>query len=272
MVGGCTGPIGLLDSEMKQRLKQLLMVGMVASCLLLVSCAGEVIPVPIYDGPDKPKSQPVSYTVKSGDTLYSIAWRYYLDYRQLANINDLDEPYHLTKGQVLYLAGKKRVSGHSRPSQPTHRKASVQPTHRVYTKKTSQVVKPAPKVQLAQGPVRNWRRPTRGRVVQSYSAENKGIDFAGTLGQPVYASAGGVVAYSGTGLRGYGNLIIIKHNNLFLSAYGHNRVSLVKEGQVVKPGQKIAEMGSSGAKKVMLHFELRRAGKPVNPARFIPVG
>jgi lipoprotein NlpD len=118
----------------------------------------------------------------------------------------------------------------------------------------------------------DWAWPAKGKIVAGFSetANLKGIDIAGKSGQPVLASGPGKVVYAGSGLRGYGKLIIIKHNNTFLSAYAHNREILVKEGQQVARGQKIAEMGDSDADQVKLHFEIRRLGKPVDPAKFLP--
>jgi lipoprotein NlpD len=118
-----------------------------------------------------------------------------------------------------------------------------------------------------------WSWPTAGAatVVAGFDEQrNKGLDIAGKAGDPVLASADGRVVYAGAGLRGYGNLIILKHNNTFLSAYAHNQTLLVKEDQSVRKGQKIAEMGSSDADRVKLHFEIRRQGKPVDPARYLP--
>ena len=116
--------------------------------------------------------------------------------------------------------------------------------------------------------------PTMGKIIADFSeaANKKGIDIAGKLGQPVTASAPGKVVYSGSGLRGYGKLVIIKHNKTYLSAYAHNDQVLVKEGQSVARGQKIAEMGNSDAEQVKLHFEVRRFGKPVDPAKYLPLG
>jgi lipoprotein NlpD len=118
----------------------------------------------------------------------------------------------------------------------------------------------------------DWIWPAKGKVVTGFSeaASLKGIDIAGTAGQPVAASAGGKVVYAGTGLRGYGKLIIIKHNGTFLSAYAHNKDLVVKEGQQVAKGQKIAEMGNTDADQVKLHFEIRRHGKPMDPLRYLP--
>ncbi|MGY5652210.1 murein hydrolase activator NlpD [Vibrio cincinnatiensis] len=121
--------------------------------------------------------------------------------------------------------------------------------------------------------VAKWLWPTKGRVIKSFSAGdqgNKGIDIAGQRGQPIISTAAGSVVYSGNALRGYGNLIIIKHNDHYLSAYAHNDQLLVKEGQSIKAGQKIATMGSSGTNSVRLHFEIRYQGKPVNPQRYLP--
>jgi lipoprotein NlpD len=117
-----------------------------------------------------------------------------------------------------------------------------------------------------------WGWPAAGKVIANFNENGgpKGVQIAGELGQPVLASAGGRVVYTGSGLRGYGNLVIIKHNNTYLSAYAHNRSVLVKQGDNVAKGQKIAEMGNSDASRVMLHFEIRRLGKPVDPMRFLP--
>lgn len=119
-----------------------------------------------------------------------------------------------------------------------------------------------------------WSWPAKGAIVANFNENGgpKGIQIGGSMGQPVLASAGGRVVYTGSGLRGYGNLVIIKHNNTFLSAYAHNRTVLVKQGDNVAQGQKIAEMGNSDADRVMLHFEIRRLGKPVDPAKFLPPG
>jgi lipoprotein NlpD len=113
--------------------------------------------------------------------------------------------------------------------------------------------------------------PARGSVVGGFDeAKNKGLDIAGKAGDPVYSVGDGRVVYAGSGLRGYGNLVIVKHNNTYLSAYAHNQTLLVKEDQSVRKGQKIAEMGNSDADRVKLHFEIRRQGKPVDPAKYLP--
>ena len=128
--------------------------------------------------------------------------------------------------------------------------------------------------EIAKGPDDlDWMWPTRGKVVGSFNdSTNKGIAIAGKLGQPVYASAPGRVIFSGTGIRGFGKLVVIKHNNTYLSVYAHNNELAVKEGQNVTKGQKIAEMGNSDADQVKLHFEIRRFGKPVDPMKLLPAG
>jgi lipoprotein NlpD len=133
---------------------------------------------------------------------------------------------------------------------------------------------PAPAAELDDEDKLDWVWPAKGKVVVGFSetANLKGIDIAGAAGEPVIASAGGKVVYVGNGLRGYGKLVIVKHNKTWLSAYAHNREILVKEGQQVVKGQKIAEMGNTDADQVKLHFEIRRLGKPVDPARYLPAG
>jgi lipoprotein NlpD len=134
--------------------------------------------------------------------------------------------------------------------------------------------KPKAVVEVGDDEVVAWLMPAKGKLIGEFSesANRKGIDIAGSMGQPVFASAPGKVVYSGSGLRGYGKLVIIKHNKTFLSAYAHNSQILVKEGQAVTSGQKIAEMGNSDTDQVKLHFEVRRFGKPVDPAKYLPLG
>lgn len=180
------------------------------------------------------------HKVVAGETLYEIAWRYGLDYRYLAERNNIHAPYTIFSGQLIQLQG---------------RKASIKPS-------------PLIKVPVVKEPnysTKGWICPAQGQIIRAYSPSNRGINIAGKAGQPIYAAASGKVVYSGKGLRGYGNLIIIKHNTLYLSAYAHNRQILVRENDWVRKGQKIAEMGDTGADSVMLHFEIRRAGKPINP-------
>lgn len=219
-------------------------------CIFLSGCMGADNYAPVMDvGHIEAIPKKGLHRVTQGETMYEIAWRYGLDYRYLAKRNHIMPPYTIRVGQVIYLRGY----AHSRVTQIAH-----QPTQLSLAKVQPEEKEPD---YLSSG----WMWPAQGRVVHTFSAMNKGVDIANQLGSPIYAAAAGKVVYSGSGLRGYGNLLIIKHNHIYLSAYAHNSVILVKEGDRVKKGQKIAEMGDTGSNRVMLHFEIRREGKPVNP-------
>lgn len=191
------------------------------------------------------------------ETLYSIAWRYGFDYKDLARKNHIQAPFHIKQGQLIYLTRQK----------PTGKKTTDHPQNHPSTK-TAQPAKtlsePEPKARVSE-----WVWPAHGPIVQSFGTLNKGINIAGAIGDPIFATAKGKVVYSGHGLRGYGNLIIIKHNSTFLTAYAHNSKLFVHEGDWVASGQKIAEMGNTGTQKTMLHFEIRRNGKPANPLIYL---
>lgn len=201
---------------------------------------------------------PAQYTVRSGDTLHSIAWRYRLDYRQLARWNNLANPNLIFVGQKLRLSAPKK-----RPA--VAKRATPRAPQRPLT-----TTKARPAVTTSSAALQ-WIWPATGSVRPATSAlGTKGIEILGKRGQPVKAAAAGRVVYSGSGLRGYGRLIIVKHNEEFLSAYAHNERLLVAEGATVKSGESIAEMGDSEAKAVMLHFEIRRDGKAVEPLKLLP--
>jgi len=252
--------------------------------------------------PRAAETRPDTYIVKRGDTLFSIALDNGQDYRELAQWNNLSDPNRIQIGQELRLRapdGAAQVSPirmpggvESRPlgtqAQGDALKTEPRAGKRPYSEENVALMqrgteprpqalpKPAP-AQVQGAPAADdedkvdWSWPVSGRVIAGFSeATNKGIDIAGKLGDAVLASAGGRVVYSGQGLRGYGKLIIIKHNNTFLSAYAHNRDILVKEGQNVVKGQKIAEVGNTDADQPKLHFEIRRLGKPVDPAKYLP--
>lgn len=209
--------------------------------------------------------------VKRGETLYAIAWTYGFDYRQLANINGIGAPYTIYPGQKIKVTGAKNTA-----SAPTNmRDERSKPTSSVAQNKpqSNAVTAPytPPKVSNNANPV--WKWPANGRLIAQYSTSspvNKGIDIAGSLGESIFAATEGTVVYAGQGLRGYGNLVIIKHNDTYLSAYAHANRILVSEQEVVKVGQPIAEIGSTGTDKVMLHFEIRQNGKPVDPLQYLP--
>nr|WP_323133355.1 peptidoglycan DD-metalloendopeptidase family protein [Marinobacter sp. F3R08] len=224
--------------------------------------------------------------VQPGETLYSIAWRYGRDYRELGDANGIGPPWNLQAGQVLRLDLRGNVTS-SRQTATVSKPVSSAPRKTNRTSPPKQTAATASKPAVTRAPSKgaplasqtqtvakiDWRWPHVGTVIAGYSTSgkvNKGIDIAGKAGDAVRASANGSVVYAGSGLLGYGNLIIVNHNEHYLSAYAHNRKILVQEGEDVKAGQVIAELGSSGAERPMLHFEIRKNGNPVDPVHFLP--
>jgi lipoprotein NlpD len=235
-------------------------------------------------------NSPEYYMVQGGDTLYSIAWQLGMNYRELASINGIRSPYTIYKGQRL----------HARPTarRPAAKPAAMQPRPVITgspapaAAPATSVAKPAPAAlpaatpatvstptrtasQTATAPAYDgkWVWPTRGRVLTRFQTSGpgkQGIDIGGHADQPVKAAANGKVVYAGSGLVGYGRLIIVKHNENLLSAYGHNNKLLVDEGEHVAAGQMIAKMGSSGTNRNELYFEIRKNGKPTDPMRYLP--
>jgi lipoprotein NlpD len=206
-------------------------------------------------------------TVRKGQTVYRIATEHGITALDLALWNDIPPPYTIHPGQRLRLyPGAAPKPSRSMPSVGAPKPAS-KPASGAAPKPAVPVAPPAAASSLA------WRWPTDGSVIVGFAAGDptrQGIDITGQPGQPVRAAADGVVVYSGSGLVGYGELVIVKHDAQWLSAYGHNRARLVNEGQLVKAGQQIAEMGRSGATRDMLHFEIRYDGKPVDPQAYLP--
>lgn len=310
--------------------------GLLLASLLLSACA-PMAPAPVEDregrratvaAPSERHAEPrrgvpALHTVQRGDTLYSIAFRYGLDWRDVAAWNRISEPYVIRPGQDLRLIAPLAVAQVDTPPvaerrpEPVLPPVEAPPPAPVRAPSPSQappasqapppaqvpaqtsapapapipapppvavpaptpappVTAPPPPVQTS-GPTRavagvTWRWPTEGRVVRPFdaAATRRGIGIGGRVGQPVLAAADGQVVYSGTALIGYGELIIIKHSDTMLSAYGHNRVRLVEEGASVRAGQQIAEMGISDRNEELLHFEIRRNGQPENPLNFLP--
>ncbi len=229
---------------------------LIALCVLSACTSG---PIPVYDRAKR--AVPVSgiHVVRTGETLYSIAWSYGKDFKSLARANGVRKPYLIKPGQELQLRAKTAASV-ARSKSP---KATTPITRRA-------TQKPSKKGWADSG---RWKWPAKGQIVTKYNISNgrKGIDISGVHGQAVFSARSGKVVYSGNGIRGYGNLLIVKHNEEYLSAYAYNSRLLVAEGQQVKEGQKIAEIGSSGkAREAKLHFEIRRGGQPVDPLRLLP--
>ena len=252
------------------RMTRALLIGLAIA--MLAACSTTVVREPASSSSTRKPSQAkpgATVRVQRGDTLYGIAFRNGVDVKDLAAWNGLASPYTIYPGQSLKLypgSGSRPAATTTTPARPATG-TSTRPTP-----------PPAPITRPAATPAPAnsgfaWRWPADGHLIGRFvngDATKQGVDIAGSNGQAVRAAADGVVVYSGAGLVGYGELIIVKHNEQWLSAYGHNRKRLVNEGQSVKAGQQIAEMGSSGAAREMLHFEIRHNGKPVDPLQYLP--
>lgn len=245
------------------------LLSLVGIVFLLIGCESRTTLAPVEELKWRPQSSQQSvHVVRRGDTLYSIAFRYDKDYRQLAAFNRLSSPYALRVGQVL------RIGASPIPRTNTSRPKMARSP--LYTAKQTTINNKAYRStpNTSWVPIisnQGWVWPVNGRVATGFVPQQgkKGIDIAGKKGEKIRAASSGVVAYSGSGLAGYGNLIIIKHNNQFLTAYGNNLRNLVSEGQKVKAGQIIAEMGVIDRRFWGVHFEIRRAGQPVNPLSYL---
>jgi lipoprotein NlpD len=233
---------------------------------------GNVKQLPGFENAGKPGY----YTVKPGDTMIRIGLENGQNWRDIVRWNNLENPNIIEVGQVLRvvpptsenpLVVTRPVSPGSAPASSTAPAQAASAAAKPASAPAS--ASPAPAATGDEDIA--WIWPAQGAMVAGFDeAKNKGLDISGKAGDAVVASADGRVVYAGAGLRGYGNLVILKHNNTFLTAYAHNQTLLVKEDQNVKKGQKIAEMGNSDADRVKLHFEIRRQGKPVDPAKYLP--
>lgn len=262
-------------------MKRWIAIGLV--CLLIAGCAGSLV---------GNRFRPEVYTVRSGDTLYSIAWRYRIDHQQLMRWNGIDDARNLRVGQRLRLRPERTAGSSSTTSTaaaPATRgdTGSADPSGadradgggKAKAESGSQgsagsAAKPEQDASEAAGdPPDRWRWPTRGTVVARFGdgrAGGRGVDISGDEGQPVHATAAGDVVYSGDGLQAYGRLLIIRHEGDFLSAYAHNSELLVAEGDRVDAGQPIARMGRTREGTALLHFEIRHGGNPVDPLDYLP--
>ncbi|WP_240223057.1 peptidoglycan DD-metalloendopeptidase family protein [Rheinheimera hassiensis] len=271
--------------------------------MVLSGCSSRSTPAPVstlelrenfYQQRNRGSLSASSYTVKRGDTLYSIAFRAGKDVREVARLNAIASPYTIYPGQQLKLTGtmarrvaKTVAKPAPKPVQNTNKNnssqaksnSSVKPAKPVapknqtgYVQNRTALEKKAQNPTLS-GNVVQWQWPVKGKIISGFSHQqqgNKGVDIAGREGNRVNAAASGQVVYAGSALRGYGNLIIIKHNDDYLSAYAHNRKLLVTERQMVTAGQQIAEMGSTDATDPRLHFEIRFRGTSVDPLKYLP--
>lgn len=224
----------------------------VAACLLLGGCG----PKTRWDY--TPQDE---HVVRSGETLYAIAWRYGKDPGQLARWNGIEDPSRIYPGQVIRLTLPPGMSASAPPGKSA---STAQPKSGAPRELPPIPTQPAP----------NWTWPVAGKVVVEFGdrpGTGTGLLIGGRFGDPVQAAAPGRVVYAGDGLIGYGKLIILKHNDTYLSAYGHNASLLVREGEIIEKGQRIATMGEGPGREPRLHFEIRQNGKPVNPRQFLPV-
>ena len=218
--------------------------------------------------------KPGFYTVKPGDTLIRIGLETGQNFRDIVRWNNLENPNLIEVGQVLRVVPPGSDSSLV-VTRPVTSGTAATTTAAAPGRPASAASAPVASASSTQPPATEddiaWIWPAQGKLIAGFDdVKNKGFDIDGKVGDPIIAAGDGRVVYAGAGLRGYGNLIILKHNNTFLTAYAHNQTLLVKEDQSVKKGQKIAEMGNSDADRVKLHFEIRRQGKPVDPARYLP--
>lgn len=265
------------------------LIGLGALCMALIACSGRETPAPVeslYQGKnfqdfERNAFRGNTYTVQPGDTLFSIAWFSGNDYRDLARLNDIGKPYSIYPGQKLLLESTSKSAtststNTSGQTSKTNANSTVdRPQKQAYGDGNKIVKKGDSRSETVEFPNRisRWVWPASGKATVASTATgnaNKGIEIRGKTGDPIRAAADGKVVYTGSALRGYGQLVIIKHSETFLSAYAHNDTIVVNEQQWVKAGQTIASMGKSGTDKVKLRFEVRYKGKSVDPMRYLP--
>lgn len=262
-----------------------------AAFMLLAACATRLDQAPVVDRSGSlgttaatqpaaplPPAPPGFYRVKPGDTLYRIALENGQNYRDIAAWNNLTNPNQIEVDQLLRVAPPAGgvttaapAAGGAAATPPLSSGPAVPPIYGSGSNSSSAPAAASTEAAVPAASNVSFAWPVRGALLNTFDdSKNKGINIGGTAGEAVKAAAEGRVVYAGNGLRGYGNLIIIKHDATYLTAYAHNRALMVKEGDAVTKGQKIAEMGNSDSDRVMLHFEVRRQGKPVDPLKYLP--
>lgn len=259
------------DMAMSQQLNYFALLFLIFLFLAgLAGCTGHGGLAPVSDRTGRAANSGDKWiTVRKGDTLFSISFAYGYNHLAIAKLNRIKPPYTIYPGQRIKLSGEA-------PKSQNSKKTSTQKNTRKWQKSTKKARISRHSASISpsyKGSTIQWAWPANGKVVRTYSAsapQKKGIAISGKHGQVIKAAAKGKVVYSGNGLLGYGNLIIMKHSETYLSAYAHSLKVYVKEGQMVKKGQKVASMGRNESGDPMLHFEIRRHGKPVNPLRYLP--
>lgn len=251
-------------------IKQVAVSVAVVSTLVITGCATK----PQVNNPVRYSQAPEYYTVRSGDTLSLIGARYGLSYLSIADMNGISSPYVIYVGQSLRLkkSGSRSSTASTQPmvqTAPIQRQTVTLPTTSSTTKSPTVVSSTTPAISTKL----TWMKPSNGNILQRFNVANnvKGIRFGGQQGDPVMAAASGQVVYAADGLKEYGNLVLIKHIDGYITAYAHNSRIVVNSGDNVSVGQKIAEMGSSGTNRVMLEFQVRLDGKPIDPAQVLPI-
>ena len=257
-------------------LKTLVLSSAIVAIVVLSGCASK----PQINNSARFATAPNFYTVRSGDTLSGIAARYGLSYLSIAEMNDIAPPYRIYVGQSIRLkSGNAPRTTTTRPvtqTAPIQRQTVTLPTTPtpapVISSTTTTTSSSSPATPVRSSSLR-WVKPSQGAVIEHFNLANnvKGIRYGGNVGDPIYAAADGQVVYAADGLKEYGNLVLIKHVDGYITAYAHNSKMNVSSGQNVTAGQKIAEMGSSGATRTMLEFQVRLDGKPINPTNVLPI-
>lgn len=259
-----------------------LMTGSVLLSMVLAGCTTNN-PAPITDIHSSAPSAPAAtdgrtYVVQPGDTLYKIAQMHGTDVPSIAMANNITDPSQLRVGQSLLVGGNATVAT-TTPTAPVTKPVTTATTTPVATETPASTATETPSAagavatsspRASDANLINWGWPTNGTLIQGFSASTKGIDLQGTIGDPIHAAAGGKVMYAGNGVRGLGNLILLGHSNGFITAYAHNDSLLVKTGEEIQKGQKIATLGQTDTSSPRLHFEIRRRGTPVNPMSYLP--
>jgi lipoprotein NlpD len=259
------------NNDRNRLLSTVIMIFVILLTVCMTGCISSREFISTEEKFSKSKKSTSFHIVEKGDTLFSIAWTYGWDYHKLASANSIPKPYVIYAGQKIDISN--RIAKTHTTKVDSVGKTSKSPAKRKKPAIVAKVTRPITPVNSKTVGKGDWEWPAKGKVIERFSTKNlksKGIDIAGKKGESVNAAAAGTVVYAGKGLRGYGNLVIIKHDAQFLSAYAHTSRILVREKEKIKAGQIIAEIGSTGTDKVKLHFEIRRNGRPVDPLQFLP--